>query len=213
MAYRGLGRQDSAQAQLQKRGTGGIRVGDPIVDGLQTLVRGERGLVMWGRRAYDGGAYQEAADAFTRAVDAAPLSATPRVHLGLARLQLGETARAVEQFEAALRLEPGNQVAHASLGGILVGQRKDQDALPHLVAAFDQSPDDAPVARQLVGTLTRLGRPGEAIAVLERMGAGDGNDEDALLGMVLLLSEQGRYRDALETLDGANRRYPERSAT
>jgi tetratricopeptide (TPR) repeat protein len=213
MAYRGLGRLDSAQIHLQKRGTSAIRVGDPIVDSLQALVRGERGLVMLGRRAYDGGAYQEAADAFARAADAAPLSATPRVNLGLARMQLGDTSGAVEQFEAALRLEPGNQVAHASLGGILVGQRKDWDALPHLVAALDQSPDDANLGRQLVGTLTRLGRPGEAIAVLERMGAGDGDNEDALLGMVLLLSEQGRYRDALEKLDAANRRYPERSAT
>jgi len=213
MAYRGLGRLDGAQAQLQKRGTGAIRVGDPIVDSLQALVRGERGLVMLGRRAYDGGAYQEAADAFARAVDAAPLSATPRVNLGLARVQLGDTAGAVEQFEAALRLEPGNQVAHASLGGILVAQRRDQDALPHLVAALDPSPDDATLARQLVGTLTRLGRPGDAIAVLERLGAGDGDDEDALLGLVLLLSEQGRYRDALEKLDAANRRYPERPAT
>ena len=213
MAYRGLGRLDDAQAQLQKRGAGAIRVGDPIVDSLQTLVRGERGLVMLGRRAYDGGAYQEAADAFARAVDAAPLSAAPRANLGLARMQLGDTPGAVAQFEAALRLEPGNLVAHAGLGGFLAGQRKDQEALPHLVAALDQSPDDANLGRQLVGTLTRLGRPAEAIALLERMGASGGDDEDALLGVVLLLSGQGRYRDALERLDSANRRYPERAAT
>ena len=41
-----------------RRGAGGITVGDPIVDSLQTLVRGERGLVVQGRRAYEAGQYQ-----------------------------------------------------------------------------------------------------------------------------------------------------------
>ncbi len=213
MAHRGLGRLDRAQAHLQKRGTGVVRVGDPIVDGLQALVRGERGLVMQGRRAYDAGAFADAAAAFARAVEAAPRSATPRVNLGLARQQLGDTAGAVVQFEAALQLDPANQAAHAGLGGILAAQRRDQDALPHLQAASDQAPEDASLGRQLVGTLTRLGRTADAIAVLERMGAADGDDEDALLGLVLLLSEQGRLRDALVMLSAANRRFPERTAT
>jgi Flp pilus assembly protein TadD len=51
MAYRGLGRLDEARAELEKRGSAGLNVGDPIVDGLQALVRGERGLVAQGRRA------------------------------------------------------------------------------------------------------------------------------------------------------------------
>ncbi len=95
MAYRGLGRLDDARAHLEQRGSGGIRVGDPIVDGLQALVRGERGLVVLGRRAYEAGQYQEAADAFAKAIEAAPQSATARVNLGLAQLQLGNTAEAV----------------------------------------------------------------------------------------------------------------------
>jgi tetratricopeptide (TPR) repeat protein len=64
MAYRGLGRLDEARSQLQQRGAGGINVGDPIVDSLQTLVRGERGLVVQGRRAYEAGQFQEAATTF-----------------------------------------------------------------------------------------------------------------------------------------------------
>ncbi len=213
MAYRGLGRAADAQSHLDKRGPGTIRVGDPIVDGLQALVRGERGLVVLGRRAYDAGQYQEAAEAFAKAVDAAPTSATPRVNLGLAHLQLGNTVEATRAFEAALRVDPTNAVAHASWGALLARERKDAEAVLHFQAALDQSPDDAIVARQLVRALVRLGRADAAIAALTRMRASDGDDEDALLGLVILLSDQRRYREALTLLDDANRRAPDRLPT
>jgi tetratricopeptide (TPR) repeat protein len=179
MAYRGLGREAEARSHLAKRGPGAIRIGDPVVDGLEALVRGERGLVVLGRRAYDAGQYKEAAAAFAKAVDAAPDSATPRVNLGLAHLQIGNTVEATEAFEAALRLDPTNLI----------------------------------VARLLVRALVRLGRPDAAIAALSRMRASDGDDEDALLGLAILLSDQRRYREALSLLDDANRRTPDRPAT
>ena len=92
-------------------------------------------------------------------------------------------------------------------------EHKDAEAVPHLQAALDQSPDDATVARQLVGALVRLGRADAAIATLNRMRASDGDDEDALLGLVILLSDQQRYREALVLLDDANRRAPDRPTT
>jgi tetratricopeptide (TPR) repeat protein len=45
------------------------------------------------------------------------------------------------------------------------------------------------------------------------MRANNGDDEDALLGLAILLSDQQRYREALTLLDGANRRTPNRPAT
>ena len=45
------------------------------------------------------------------------------------------------------------------------------------------------------------------------MRASDGDDEDALLGLVILLSDQHRYREALILLDDANRRAPDRPTT
>jgi tetratricopeptide (TPR) repeat protein len=213
MAYRGLGRAADARSHLDKRGSGTIRVGDPIVDGLQGLVRGERGLVVLGRRAYDAGQYQEATEAFAKAADAAPASATPRVNLGLAHLQMGNAVEASRAFEAALRLDPGNATAHAAWGGLLAQEHKDAEAVVHFQAALDQSPGDVGVARQLVRALVRLGRADAAIAALDRMRANNGDDEDALLGLAILLSDQQRYREALTLLDGANRRTPNRPAT
>jgi tetratricopeptide (TPR) repeat protein len=213
MAYRGLDRVPEARSHLEMRGSGTIRIGDPVVDELQALVRGERGLVILGRRAYDAGQYQEAAEAFAGAADAAPASATPRVNLGLAHLQMGNTVEATRAFQAALRLDAGNPVAHAAWGGLLAREGNDAEAVVHFEAALGQSPDDVNVARQLVRALVRLGRTDAAIAALNRMRASDGDDEDALLGLVILLSDQRRYREAVMLLEEANRRAPDRPAT
>src|SRR6185436_1219317 len=76
MAYRGLGRMDDARTHLAQQGPVGITVGDPIVDALRALVRSERGLVAQGRRAYEAGQFQQASDAFAKAIEVAPASAT-----------------------------------------------------------------------------------------------------------------------------------------
>ena len=90
MAYRGLGRLDEARAHLARRGTGGIVAADPVVDSLQSLVRGERLLVIQGSRFYAAGRYQEAADAFERALAVAPSSVPARVNLASALLERGD---------------------------------------------------------------------------------------------------------------------------
>jgi tetratricopeptide (TPR) repeat protein len=213
MAFRGLGRLDDARAHLERRGSGEITVGDPIVERLQTLVRGERGLVLQGRRAYDAGQFDEAADAFRRAIAAVPASVTARVNLGLALTRLGDTDGAVEQFEAALRLDGGNVTARAGLGLWFAGQRRDREAVGHLQVAFDGAPGDVNVRRELMAALLRLGRRNSAIAVLERARSFSPDDEDTLVSLSILLAEEERYADAVVLLDEGSRRFPGRTAT
>jgi tetratricopeptide (TPR) repeat protein len=213
MAYRGLGRFDDARAQLQRRGTGALRPGDPVVDGLQALVRGERGLVMQGRRAYEAGQFKAAADAFGQALAAAPESVTSRVNLGLALAQLGNAADAAAQFEAALRREPGNVEAHAGLGMVLAGQGSDPAAADHLRRAFDATPEDTAVRNALLRVLVRLRRDAEAISVLEKIRSVDPDDEETIVSLSILLADQGRFGDALTLLEEAHRRFPERAPT
>jgi tetratricopeptide (TPR) repeat protein len=148
MAYRGLGRLDEARSHLQLRGAGEITVGDPHVDALQTLVTGERGLVIQGQRAYEAGQFQAAAEAFERAVRAVPASVAARAGL-----------------------------------------------------------------RDVAGAWLRLGRQDEAIGVLVRVRVLDPDDEDALVGLAILLAGRERYREAATLLDEANRRLPGRRPT
>jgi tetratricopeptide (TPR) repeat protein len=212
MAYRGLGRLDEARGHLQRRGNGVVRVGDPLVDRLQALVHGERGLVLLGRRAYEAGQFADAADAFQRAVIAAPASPTSRINLGLALTQLGRAVEAAEEFDAALRLDPRNADAHAGLGMLLSGQGRDVEAVEHWQRAFEGGPPDAAVRDNLLRALVRLGRHDDAILALQRVRVTDPDDEATLLSLAILLADRRRLREAIDLLEDAIRRLPDRVA-
>ena len=152
MAYRGLGRMEEARAHLQRRGPGGVRVADPIVDELQTLVRGERAFVMQGRRAFEAGQFQAAADAFRKAAAAAPADATPHVNLAAALAQLGDANGAAEQLAIAVRLAPDDEATLLNLSILLSDRERYRDAVQHLEESHRRFPDRVPTAT----TLARL---------------------------------------------------------
>jgi tetratricopeptide (TPR) repeat protein len=209
MAYRGQGRLDEARRELAKQGAGEIRLGDPVLDGIQALVRSERGLIAIGRRAFEAGQFDAAAQAFERATVAAPASPVALANFGLARLRLGDERAARAAFERALGLDAAEPVAHAGLGAILIGQGRDVDALPHLRAAVDASPGDVNASRQLVRALVRLRHVDAAVVALGRARAAGLDDEDAALGLALLLAEGQRFGDAVRVLGEAVHSFPE----
>jgi tetratricopeptide (TPR) repeat protein len=152
MAYRGLGRMDEARAHLQRRGTSGVRVADPIVDELQALVRGERAFVMQGRSAYQAGQFQAAADAFRKAAAAAPADAIPHVNLAAALAQLGDANGAAEQLAIAVRLDPDDETTLLKLSILLADRERYREALQHLDEGHRRFPDRAATST----TLARL---------------------------------------------------------
>ena len=213
MAYRGLGRLNDARRHLDLRGTGRVRVSDPVVDRIRTLVRGERGLVLQGRELYEAGQFSEAADAFRRAAAAAPASATAHVNLGLALVQLGDRSSAIEAFRAAVAAAPDDVAAHASLGALLAETGRLGEAAEHLRAAFDRAPEAAATRTLLVRALIRLGRTDEALAVLARSASLDPDDEAVTVDLAILLADRMRYREAIARLQEAYQRHPDRAAT
>ena len=166
MAYRGLGRLDDARAELEKRGSGGLNVGDPIVDGLQALVRGERGLVAQGRRAYEAGQFNEAATAFAKAIEAAPSSATARVNLGLTQLQLGNTAAAIVMLQQAFELAPEDPNASREFVRVLLRAGRADDAIRVLGKSHSVNPDDEETVVSLAILLAQQNRFREAVTLL-----------------------------------------------
>lgn len=167
MAYRGLGRLDDARSQLRLRGPGDIRVGDPIVDELRTLVRGERGLVMQGRTAFEAGEFQDAADAFDKALSVAPASVTARANLGLALLQLGDTAKAVEHLRAAFAMAPDDADVSRELLRVLLRLGRQDEAIDVLTKARSVDPDDEDVVLSLSILLANRERYREAVTLLD----------------------------------------------
>ncbi len=167
MAYRGMGRLDEAREHLERRGPEGVHADDPLVTSVQSLVRGERAWVMQGRRAYDAGQFDVAADAFTKALEAAPSSVTARVNLGTALVQLRRDADAVPHFREALRLSPSEPGVAEALIGALVRLGRDEEAIDAFSRAASYRPDDEGSLVGLAILLAARERFREAVKVLE----------------------------------------------
>ena len=206
MAYRGLGRLDEARAELEKRGSGGLNVGDPIVDGLQALVRGERGLVAQGRRAYEAGQYKEAATAFAKAIEAAPLSATARVNLGLTQLQLGNTAAATVTLQQAFDLAPDDTNTTRELVRVLLRAGRAEDAIRVLGKSHSVNADDEETLVSLSILLAQQNRFREALTLLAESNQRfpERTATATTLARLLASSPDRSLRDGQRALDLAN---------
>jgi tetratricopeptide (TPR) repeat protein len=167
MAYRGAGRLDEARTHLQQRGPGAINVGDPIVDDLDTLIRGERGLVAQGRRAYDAGDFKAAATAFAKAIEAEPESVTAKMNLGLAQLQLGNANEAVQLLQQAFALSPEDPDVARELTRLLLRLRRNDEAIVVLTKARTVNPDDEETMVGLAILLAGENRFREAFVLLD----------------------------------------------
>ena len=159
MAYRGLGRLDDARAELERRGSRAIRLGDPIVDALALLVRGERLLVIRGTRAFDAGEFGEAAGWFEKAIADSPASAVAHLNLGLTFVQLAEYARATEHLEAALRLGHADDEPIVNVAIVLSDRGRYGEAVALLDKAHARSPASVPTATTLARLLAAAPDP------------------------------------------------------
>jgi tetratricopeptide (TPR) repeat protein len=149
MAYRGLGDTEKVKDHLAQQGTVGVRVSDPLFDGLQELVQGERLFLARGKVAFEARRYADAVVEFRKAVAAKPESVVARINLGAALTQVGDLNGAAEQFKEAIRIEPEKGNAHYNLAVILARQNRPDEAIEHLQAALKADPADV-AARNLL---------------------------------------------------------------
>jgi tetratricopeptide (TPR) repeat protein len=162
MAYRGLGDAEKAKSHLAQQGTVGVRVADPLIDGLQELVHGARVHLIRGRMALEAKRYAEAVAEFREAVAATPDNVAAHVNLGAALTQTGDLNGAMEQFEATLQIDPNNTTAHYNLAVLLAGDNKHQQAIAHLQAVSSINPNDIGATAMLIRLLAELDRCSEA---------------------------------------------------
>ena len=213
MAHRGLGNAEKAKAHVAQQGTVGVRVSDPLVDGLQELVQGERLFLSRGKLAFDAQRYADAVVEFRKAVAAKPDSVTARVNLGAALTEAGDLSGAAEQFEEALRIEPGKANAHYNLAIILARQNKHEQAMVHARSALSIDSGDLSARYLLAQQLLKLERSDDALVEFSRVVQADPNNEGALLEQVKLLHRQGKYKEALDAAEKGHARYPQKGRT
>ena len=213
MAYRGLGNTENARAHLARQGSVGVRVSDPLVDGLQELVQGERLFLSRGKVAFEAQRYADAVVEFRKAVAAKPDSVTARVNLGAALSQVGDLKGAVEQFTEAIRLEPGRANAHYNLAVLLARENRHEDAIGHLRSALSVDAADVTARLLLAQELLKSDRVEEALSEYSRVVQADPNNEAALLEFVKLLYRRKQYKQALAAIEKGHGQYPQKGLT
>ena len=83
---------------------------------------------------------EQAAEAYRRAVEAAPDWVEARINLGTTLFQLGHIEEAREHFERAVSSEPDNALAEFNLGCVLDHLGRSNEAIRHLLLAAQISP-------------------------------------------------------------------------
>ncbi len=171
---------------------------------LDSLNRKKRDAIVYFRhlgfiRMHEGN-LTAAAAAYERAVQLGPDNADALIDLGGVNVRLGKSDRAVELFERALALDPGEPaLAYRNLA-IVHARRWERPRAVELYRKAVETASNPTEALLAVGTLEfDRGNRAEAIRVLRR-------------GLELHLDPKAQYRAALLRFKAANRDDPERLA-
>jgi predicted Zn-dependent protease len=148
-------------------------------------------------RAFHRGRYEEAASMFEVYTSSNPDNAWGQYMLGLSAWKVGNHTRALEAFDAALRLDPRHRKSLLNSARVLLETSRSQDALDRIEQALAIEPLSGEGLRLLGRAQHELGRIPEAIDAYQRAIAIDDHDVWAMNNLGHLYIEQGRTDAAL----------------
>jgi tetratricopeptide (TPR) repeat protein len=106
---------------------------------------------------------EQAAEAYRKAVEAAPEWVEARINLGTAMYQLGRMEEAREHFSIAVRIEPENSLAEFNLGCVLEQLGSTPEAIDHLSRAVELMPSLADAHLNLALAYEKTGQLHDAL--------------------------------------------------
>lgn len=133
-------------------------------------------------------------------------------HLSQARLyrSSGRLSDAIQGFQRALALNGDLLPAHLELAETLVESGRDAEAAVHFANYLRGAPLDLPVVRAYVSLLVyRLGRPDEAMPLIEQLLQRDPQDLAALMDKAAALWRKGDPEPARQIYLGVLERRPD----
>jgi tetratricopeptide (TPR) repeat protein len=132
-------------------------------------------------------------------VEGRPLSIIARNNLGRALAAEGDAAGAIEQFRAAVELQPDYAHARYNLGGLLMQQGALSQAEEHFRAAIAREPRFAAALSDLGNCLLRQGRAEEAVEQYRQATTADPSFVTAHFNLALAYQLLGRNAEAIES--------------
>jgi predicted Zn-dependent protease len=148
-------------------------------------------------RAFHRGRYEEAAGMFQAYSESEPDNAWGHYMLGLSSWKTGDHTRALEAFDAALRIEPSHRKSLLNSARVLLETGRPQDALDRVERALAIEPLSGEGLRLKGRAHHELGQIAEAIDAYERALALDDRDVWAMNNLGYLYIQQGRSDAAL----------------
>lgn len=134
-------------------------------------------------------------------LDQAPQNFDARHLLGVTYLQSGEYAVALENIEAALKINPGNAAAYSNLGRVLHETRRYEEALASYDKAIQLKPDFAEAHYNKGNTLREMKRAEEAIVAYERAIQCRNQYAEAYQNLGVIAHEQRQLEKAIALYD------------
>jgi tetratricopeptide (TPR) repeat protein len=201
MAFRGAGDINSAIYQLRLRGSGTLNVNDPLMKSLDDIRTGEAASWRRGNRALLAGHYAEAAKFYNQMLKFAGGDPLPRIYLGNALAEMGNSRGAIEQYQQVLSVSPNNAAVHYDLGVVLFELKYDRQAIEQLNAALSIDPVFEQAHFQLANLLMKNRQYVQAISHYTRVIELSPDNGFARLMKSLALVRLGRYADAKAELE------------
>ncbi len=147
--------------------------------------------------------YREETEApLTEAVRLDPSDVTARFDLGCLLYFRGRPKEAIEQWEAAINIDPANFSSRRALGLAYAEQGLPVDkAVAQLERAVELNPAHLPTLDDLSGIYARAGRFSDQLALLSKSFEHSPADDDIAEGLLAANLNMGRYKDAEHLID------------
>jgi tetratricopeptide (TPR) repeat protein len=210
LAYRGSGQLARAEEHLRPQApSGGVRVTDPLMDELETLLQTATAHEIRGSQALERSDWGLAADNFRKAIELAPDDPSLRHKLATALALKGDAAEAVRHFEEIARRWPGFSKGQYSLGLVLASNGRLDEAADRFRAAVNADPADAKARLQLAEVLRISGQTEAALREYDQAIERDPRLQEATFGRAMALVRLARYTEARDRLLEAMMLFPE----
>jgi Tfp pilus assembly protein PilF len=165
---------------------------------LQTTDYTDEGL-----KALEAGKYQEAAEAFTKAVAADPKDYVAHFNLAQSYGFLHKNAEGIAEYRKVLELKPGLYEAELNAGILLMRENDPAAALPLLAQAAEQKPEEYLPRYSLAVAQSQTGALEDAEASYRKALDLDPKSPSAEAGLAHILLREGKLDDAAPHLHRA----------
>ncbi len=198
-AYRKIGELDKAREHLQKRGQEEVLFTDPLGDQVARLAKGTAFEIVL--------ALAESADDYS-----------DEEFLGFALSHFGDVRGSIKQLEQGLNLKQDADASadeqsriHYVLGGLLVNDGRDTEAIVHFKRALELAPELTDARVKLGNAQARAGNYEAAVTAYDSVVASQPQNATALLKRVSALMALGREPAARKDLEKLLTLSPESS--